>query len=95
MSVVVFDEVVDFGHQFFDAGERAAADGLLGDEAKPTVIRCWSNVRLWLHPEVTGTLPEVCFQAFRGHRCGKGSNPVESAGHGGSSATPSTGRRSN
>ena len=37
MSVVMFDEVVDFSHQFLDAGERAAADGLLGDEAEPAL----------------------------------------------------------
>ncbi len=37
MSVVAFDEVVDLGHQFFDTGERTAANGLLRDEAKPTL----------------------------------------------------------
>jgi hypothetical protein len=33
----VLDELVDFGDQFFDAFERSAADGLLGDESKPAL----------------------------------------------------------
>ena len=37
MSVVVLDEEVDSGDQLFDAFERAAADSLLGDEAKPSL----------------------------------------------------------
>ncbi len=55
MSVVMFDEVVDFSHQFLDAGERAAADGLLGDEAEPAldlvqprgVGRCVMDMVAW------------------------------------------------
>ncbi len=37
MSVVVFDEVVDLGHQFFDTGKRTAADDLLRDDVEPTL----------------------------------------------------------
>jgi len=33
--VVVIDEMLDFSRQLFDAGERAAADGLLGNDAEP------------------------------------------------------------
>jgi len=31
----VIDEELDFGNQLFDAGERAAADRLLGNDAEP------------------------------------------------------------
>jgi len=33
--VVVIDEEMDFCNQLFDAAERAAPDGLLGNEAEP------------------------------------------------------------
>lgn len=33
----MFDILADFGDQLLDAGERAATDGLLGDDAKPAL----------------------------------------------------------
>jgi hypothetical protein len=35
--VVAVDEVVDSGDKVFDASEASAADGLLGDEAEPSL----------------------------------------------------------
>jgi len=37
LAVVVLDELVDSGNEFFDAPERSAPDGLLGDEAEPSL----------------------------------------------------------
>ena len=34
-GVVGGDELIDFGHQVFDAAEAASSDGLLRDEVKP------------------------------------------------------------
>ena len=33
----MFDEVINLSHQFFDTGEGATTDRLLGDETKPTL----------------------------------------------------------
>jgi len=35
LGVVGSDEVFDFGHEFFDAAERTAADGLLPKDVEP------------------------------------------------------------
>jgi len=40
--VVVLDKVLDFGNQFFDAGERAASDGPLSNDAD-----CVRRTRPW------------------------------------------------
>ena len=37
LSIVVLDEAFDLFDQFFDAGERSAADRLLGDDAEPAL----------------------------------------------------------
>ena len=36
-AVVVLDELVDSGDEFFDALERSGPDGLLRDESEPSV----------------------------------------------------------
>lgn len=35
LGIVRSDEVFDFGHEFFDGAERAAADGLLRNDVEP------------------------------------------------------------
>ena len=39
VGIVVLDETLDFVHQFFDIGERAATDGFLGLDATSTQLR--------------------------------------------------------
>ena len=36
-AVIVLDEVIDSGDEFFDAAEAAAAYGLLGNETEPAL----------------------------------------------------------